>query len=837
MLANPHDMRDRGELQDSGDHRDHPSSSRPFKRARGDPGTASIPYPSPAFIGSLEAERAQAATAPGGSHHQDARKMSQPRQDLQTSPKQSKMRPEPPEKHRKLSCKECRRLKLKCDRVFPCQSCVKRGCSSLCPEGALTSGRGSRFILANTEQLHDKIFQLTDRVRQLEDALETLAPTSSGNQAHPLLAPELRSIKTSQDLYTLNSPQSTTGVSGSPSDTKDRNVRDELSPSLSGVMTPGATTTRAESDTAASPSRPNSTPPDVPPDILQLSTAFPFPWSMDLSIRKRIRDALPPRPDAQATCEEARRNALWQYNLDASETFLPNLLHYCYTTPVESLSPRRLALLLMVLAIGSLVDLSKPLGNVYGEAYHHLARAAVCEIPLMEEPDFDVLHTLFFMIYYHLIFSDNKKAVGYAWNLMGFVAKLAQGLGLHRDGSRMKRIPEEFERRRAVFWELLNMDCRMSLSLGRPPSICLAHVDTKPPSYIGPGLYAPREEIIYHDWKNSFFINCLTPVLEAMVAVTPPEYSHILSLDSKIREFPTPKLLEVNETGAVAPRFLNMQRALYSMGRNLGSLLSSLAKHDTATHIRLLALLQLHRRYFTEAINGPDLFDLHHQYSPSVLATYLGASSVIKSVQTLFDQEPDLSARFLHFWFNSFSAAVTLALFISRAPSTPLASYALQDLESISRLFLKAGQILPFSAKALPIVDKLVDKSRRSYLQHQSCKSQQERPFELLPSLQNVHSALVEFAEQMKCTSAPKISGLLSVIGDLSEHSKSDAWLPDIYQFASNGLGLEERYTFASAQPTPFVPSSPRIGQSENFNFDHGALTVDLEETSFMAWF
>jgi hypothetical protein len=48
----------------------------------------------------------------------------------------------------------------------------------------------------------------------------------------------------------------------------------------------------------------------------------------------------------------------------------------------------------MVLSIGSLVDLSKPLGNVYGEAYHHLARAAVCERPLMKEPDFDVLHTL-----------------------------------------------------------------------------------------------------------------------------------------------------------------------------------------------------------------------------------------------------------------------------------------------------------------------------------------------------------------------------------------------------------------------------------------------------------
>jgi hypothetical protein len=62
--------------------------------------------------------------------------------------------------------------------------------------------------------------------------------------------------------------------------------------------------------------------------------------------------------------------------------------------PIERLSPRRLALLLMYLSVGSVVDLSRPLGTLYGEAYHHLARAAVCEIPLMEEPDFDVLHAL-----------------------------------------------------------------------------------------------------------------------------------------------------------------------------------------------------------------------------------------------------------------------------------------------------------------------------------------------------------------------------------------------------------------------------------------------------------
>lgn len=50
----------------------------------------------------------------------------------------------------------------------------------------------------------------------------------------------------------------------------------------------------------------------------------------------------------------------------------------------------------MILSIGSHVNLKQPIGaNVlHGEAYHHLARAAVCEIPLMDEPDFDELHAL-----------------------------------------------------------------------------------------------------------------------------------------------------------------------------------------------------------------------------------------------------------------------------------------------------------------------------------------------------------------------------------------------------------------------------------------------------------
>ncbi|KAH0586545.1 hypothetical protein H2248_007770 [Termitomyces sp. 'cryptogamus'] len=806
-------------------------------------------------------------------------------EELTADGKRKETRVPDKEKNRRLSCKECRRLKLKCDRVFPCQSCVKRGCGSLCPEGALTSGRGSRFILANTEQLHEKIALLSDRVRQLEDALQTLQATHSP-RPHPLLAPELLQIKTSQDLYIA--PQVQTHSPSQQQDPTPDHLADSTNAlSLSALVstqppyappTNSHLTLNSGSNSNGGEITSSSNPPDVPPDILQLSSTFPFPWSVDLRIRKRIREALPPRHEALTMCEAARNNALWQYHLDASETFLQNLLHHCYSVPIEELSPRRLALLLMILSIGSLVDLSRPLGSLYGEAYHHLARASVCEIPLMEEPDFDVLHCLFFMIWWHLIFSDNKKAIGYAWNLMGFVAKLAQGLGLHRDNLRRRGIPEEDEKRRAVFWELLNLDSRMSLSLGRPPSICLRHVDTKPPEFKGAGLYVPQEEIVYHEWKNGFFIQCLTPILEAVVVVDPPPYSTIIKLDSLVRNFQIPKLLDEQPkygsggqggSGAVAPRFLSMQRALVATSRDI-------------------ALLQLHRRFFTEAMSLPEAFDLAtHPYAPSVLATCLAAASLVESIETLFDNEPQLSARFLYFWFNTYSATATLALCVARTPSTPFAAEAQKYVDRACRLFSRAAQILPLCRRLSYVTEKLADKSQQALKQYQSTipssfigpqmptisaqgpsTTSDTSGFEIPDSFRSAHPILLRCVErqlqrqmeQPRSPELPRVHTLPVYPQQGQQYQGQGAWLPDIYRYANAGVGKELRYPFpfpghvqgqgqgrqeASWTPvpalaqtkTPFVLGMPRVDANTEFNFDHGELVKQCEETGYMAWF
>lgn len=87
-------------------------------------------------------------------------------------------------------------------------------------------------------------------------------------------------------------------------------------------------------------------------------------------------------------------------------------------------------------------------------------------------------------------------------------------------------------------------------------------------------------------------------------------------------------------------------------------------------------------------------------------------------------------------------------------------------------------------------------------------------------------------------------AGTLNNTDYLGTHRSLQDTLPDIYHFSSMGVGVEGRYSFTPATSTQqqqktnlFVPSSPRIAEDEKFNFDHGALMAELEETSYMAWF
>ena len=62
----------------------------------------------------------------------------------------------------------------------------------------LSSGQGSRLVLADSDKLRDKLDVMSQRIRQLEDALQ-IEYTHRSTGTHPLLAEDLLMIKAGPD--------------------------------------------------------------------------------------------------------------------------------------------------------------------------------------------------------------------------------------------------------------------------------------------------------------------------------------------------------------------------------------------------------------------------------------------------------------------------------------------------------------------------------------------------------------------------------------------------------------------------------------------------------------
>jgi len=69
----------------------------------------------------------------------------------------------------------------------------------------------------------------------------------------------------------------------------------------------------------------------------------------------------------------------------------------------------------------------------------------------------------------------------FVWSLTGLAIRIAQSLGLHRDGSKFYLSPFDTEMRRRLWWQVCILDVRASEDHGSDPSLIEQSFDTKPP--------------------------------------------------------------------------------------------------------------------------------------------------------------------------------------------------------------------------------------------------------------------------------------------------------------------------------------------------------------------
>jgi len=353
-----------------------------------------------------------------------------------------------------------------------------------------------------------------------------------------------------------------------------------------------------------------------------------------------------------------------------------------------------------------------------------------------------------------------------------------------------------------------------------------------------------------HEWKHGFFLDCLTPVLSTAISAQQQPYIKILDVDKTIRDFKVPPTLDIfNVDGIRDNRQLTMQQVLVSSGREI-------------------VLLQLHRNFFTEALSDCDAFSYRHKFAPSVVASYLSAGRLIATLKTLEEREPQLGKRFMCFWFNAFSGAVALSLIVSRTPFLSLAPLALQELDTVHRLFAKVAEECPKVAQALPLLTKMAERSRRSYTQWRKAaedsSAMEVDQAEKAPHSQAargegndggnpfgiVHPELSRCMQEIDKCPPPALRDLPTFVPKSRPTSNScteetrpgQVSPPDVStDMLALALGRDGDLTSVKRNVTDCATAGAgpqRVG-NHTFNFDFGALAsnVGSQSNTYMSWF
>ncbi|EPQ56085.1 hypothetical protein GLOTRDRAFT_137935 [Gloeophyllum trabeum ATCC 11539] len=606
-----------------------------------------------------------------------------------------------------ISCAECRRLKIKCDKTVPCKSCRRRGCESLCPNDSLTTGQGTRSVLAATEHLYDQIGALTKRVRQLEDALATVQAQLSP-EPHPLLRGDTTdaSRSTSESL-----PASIEDDAETPlPDQSGYDYFGTLTVSENGVSRffgpTGGLETLLRGDESPVPTGSSADTsefeleldtPSLPTAITDFARSFPFHLGGPLSsVQKLVEAQLPPYDRALALCTAFSERATWVYRCLSKSQLLDDLLPSIYALAPPSADdndgdtgPHALALLFTVLAIGALME--SPLGRAPAERFFQVARCAICLRSALDNPGIATVQALDLMSAYNSMRGDDvvdrASRMETTWSLVTLAAHLSHTLGLHRESARWGLPQKIVERRRRAFWDIFTFDAWQSLATGRPTACTISTVDCLLPESDDPAITAGEK------WMFQFSACCVAAVAAQAAIPAAPPYTRILELEGKITGFPAPPAYEPAPHAPAA----DLKRAMLAF---------------VLAHSRETILLYLHRSYFIQAIMDHPANPLRSEYAPSFLTAYKSASTILKVTREHFAKNPDVTAPVWYVWSFAFSAAILFGAVVTKGPRSALAPSAMEELEQAFVLFTKAAPLNRRAAEALPIIIRLKKKAR-----------------------------------------------------------------------------------------------------------------------------
>ncbi|WVQ79861.1 hypothetical protein IAT38_001961 [Cryptococcus sp. DSM 104549] len=615
-----------------------------------------------------------------------------------------------------FSCAECRRLKLKCSREWPCTSCEKRGCAQICPNGEMRTGKGKRLILADTAELHQ-------RISLLEVALAQ-AHGKSSSTPHPLLeSPYLFSPREG----TSTRPYARPG--GKDGNDAPRPGEDDLLQGAFGTLTIGqeGQATFVGSFAGSEYLREGEDSGDEIDARLQTplpgagisnagmatppATAAGGQWTGDdrdgdeLDAGLGLHSSLFAGGDVQFDLEALRKelpdydregralvesyweNVNWQYQVIPRTMFENDHVLNAYDTASPA-NAHKLACVFLVMALGAMFDLNRPPFHPRGEQLFLFGRACISTLGI-EHASPATVQAMHLMGSYIL---NDKRGNGAEvfWPILGTAIKIAQSLGLHRDGSHFGLSEYEIEERRQVWWEVVTYDRLQALCFGRPCSTSYKWSDTKMPEVselIG-------DEDGFHRAKYGL-MHLMERVIDIQTQTAAVSYAAVAQLDLDLREYKKnlPDLLLPN----VPIQDLPLERNVHP----------HLVIHRFGIRLQIAQMrLLLNRPLFARALKDFPGDPSHSKLGTSFVALFESAQEIVQLVKALVIYHPSLVARWWFFWFHAFSSAVCLAAIAIRAPTCAFASPSFHGMSIVCDISAAAREGCR-AKKGLPILLRL----------------------------------------------------------------------------------------------------------------------------------
>ncbi|GAA5825441.1 hypothetical protein JCM11251_006984 [Rhodosporidiobolus azoricus] len=615
-----------------------------------------------------------------------------------------------PGKRAILSCSECRRLKLKCDRNIPCGSCSKRGLSHLCPDGALAPTRTSKLAASATA--------LAERVELLE---QLLRQNGLGHTVPPLpeaanLGLDMMMKRRDQAAARDEGGAAVAGEGSSSHAQKSEEIEVEMLSMGVGSLTlrddgsyrylgPSAGMAfRGESgDDPGTPApgtgaSDGSLKPSPALEPLNLPASFPF-----LAVQTTIEDvqeALPAREEAVRVSKLYWDNCTFMFCPITDDDYWNDYLENAYSADPHG---AKVACVCMVLALGVQFDPDvPPSATDIFERYYDLGQAALAVSRFLSH--IAVIQALHLTGNVLLTRPKWRESGENFFPLFGIAVRGAQTMGLHRDPSAWGLDEAEVHRRRLAFWELLSLDRLQAFLSGRPYAIHAAHFDTQMPDGIADST------------KERYRIaEFMAEAIDVLWSIKVPSYDVITTMDRKLRRqymespagarcralpptaFSTPGAVPppppVQYDGDETTKRVQCEQHAYAM-------------------VYAAMLLYMHKGPFAQAIERYAEEPLQSPFAQSVRIIVLETTGyILKIARSWMSLDPILNPRWFNISLHLFVTGVSMSSLIVRSPSSTLASHAWDQLNEACSILESAAQSGNAPAAMLPRVLPLRQKA------------------------------------------------------------------------------------------------------------------------------